>query len=106
MAFINALYNLWPNGDEKIPGLRDGMAASAQAVFVKYGVTTPLLIAHVMAWRHAANVYCQQLQLFYKREICDGACRCVCDRSWDRRGRHPDYTAFYRRSVQISWQFG
>jgi hypothetical protein len=33
MAFINTLYNLWPDGDEKIPGLRDGIAASARAVF-------------------------------------------------------------------------
>lgn len=49
MAFINTLYNLWPNGDEKIPGLRDGMAASAEAVFRKYGISTPLLAAHVMA---------------------------------------------------------
>jgi putative chitinase len=49
MAFINTLYNLWPNGDEKIPGLRDGIAATAQAVFSKYGITSPLLIAHVMA---------------------------------------------------------
>jgi hypothetical protein len=24
MAFINTLYHLWPSGDEKIPGLRDG----------------------------------------------------------------------------------
>jgi putative chitinase len=49
MAFINTLYNLWPNGDEKILGLRDGMAASAQAVFQKYGIDSPLLVAHVMA---------------------------------------------------------
>ena len=49
MAFINTLYNLWPNGDEKIPGLRDGIAASAQAVFQKYGIDSPLLVAHVMA---------------------------------------------------------
>ncbi|MEA2818403.1 MAG: putative chitinase [Bradyrhizobium sp.] len=49
MALINTLYNLWPNGDGKIPGLRDGIAASAQAVFAKYGITTPLLIAHIMA---------------------------------------------------------
>jgi putative chitinase len=49
MPFINTLYNLWPNGDEKIPGLRDGIAASAQAVFQKYGIDSPLLIAHVMA---------------------------------------------------------
>jgi len=25
MAFINTLYNLWPNGDSRIPGLRDGI---------------------------------------------------------------------------------
>lgn len=49
MAFINSLYNLWPNGDERVPGLRDGIAASAPAVFVKYGIDSPLLIAHVMA---------------------------------------------------------
>lgn len=49
MAFINTLYNLWPNGDEKVAGLRDGIAASAQAVFSKYGIDSPLLVAHVMA---------------------------------------------------------
>jgi putative chitinase len=49
MPFINTLYNLWPNGDEKIPGLRDGIATSAPAVFQKYGIDSPLLIAHVMA---------------------------------------------------------
>ena len=49
MAFINTLYNLWPNGDEKVAGLRDGIAASAPAVFAKYGINSPLLIAHVMA---------------------------------------------------------
>jgi putative chitinase len=49
MAFVNTLYKLWPNGDEKIPGLRDGMAASAQAVFRKYGIDSPLLAAHAMA---------------------------------------------------------
>jgi putative chitinase len=49
MPFINTLYNLWPNGDEKIPDLRDGIAGSAQAVFSKYGIDSPLLVAHVMA---------------------------------------------------------
>lgn len=49
MAFINTLYNLWPNGDQKIRGLRDGIAASAPAVFKKYKIDTPLLVAHVMA---------------------------------------------------------
>ncbi len=49
MAFINTLYNLWPHGDEKIPGLRDGIAVSAPDVFAKYGIDGPLLVAHVMA---------------------------------------------------------
>lgn len=50
MAFINMLYNLWLHGDEKVPGLRDGIARSAVAVFDKYGlIGSPLLIAHVMA---------------------------------------------------------
>src|SRR5258705_9422466 len=49
MAFINTIYNLWPNGDERVPGLRDGIAMSAQPVFEKYGIDTPLVVAHVMA---------------------------------------------------------
>lgn len=47
--FATALMRLWPHGDEKIPGLRAGMIASAPAVFARYGVNTPLLVAHVMA---------------------------------------------------------
>jgi putative chitinase len=49
MAFINALYNLWPSGDKLIPGLRDGMATAAPAVFEKYGFNSNLLVAHLMA---------------------------------------------------------
>lgn len=49
MAFINILYNLWPHGDSKVTGLRDGMAKSAPIVFPKYGITTSLVVAHVMA---------------------------------------------------------
>ena len=49
MAFINTLYNLWPSGDTHIPGLRDSIARTAPAVFAKYGITSNLLIAHVMA---------------------------------------------------------
>lgn len=49
MAFINVLYNLWPHGDSVVPGLRDGMAKSAAVVFPKYGITTSLVVAHVMA---------------------------------------------------------
>ena len=49
MTFINTLYNLWPNGDHVIPGLRDGIAKAAPIVFPKYGIDSPLLIAHLMA---------------------------------------------------------
>ena len=49
MAFINTLYNLWPNGDKLIPGLRDGIANAAPTVFPKYGIDSDLLIAHFMA---------------------------------------------------------
>lgn len=48
MAFVNALFNLWPRGDNLIPGLRDGIAAAAPVVFPKYGITSNLLVAHVM----------------------------------------------------------
>jgi putative chitinase len=47
--FINTLYNLWPSGDKLIPGLRDGIANAAPIVFPKYGITSNLLVAHVMA---------------------------------------------------------
>lgn len=49
VTFGEALSRLWPNGDAKIPGLRAGIIASAPSVFAKYGITTPLLAAHVMA---------------------------------------------------------
>jgi putative chitinase len=48
-SFGEALARLWPSGDAKISGLRAGMIASAPAVFAKYGITTQLLAAHVMA---------------------------------------------------------
>jgi putative chitinase len=47
-SFGEALTRLWPHGDEKIPGLRAGMIASAPSILSRYGVTTPLLVAHVM----------------------------------------------------------
>lgn len=49
MTFINALYNLWPHGDSVVSGLRNGVAKSAPIVFPKYGITTSLVVAHVMA---------------------------------------------------------
>jgi putative chitinase len=43
------LRRLWPQGDSRVPGLVSGMAQSSEAVFQRYGITTPLLVAHVMA---------------------------------------------------------
>lgn len=40
---------MWPHGDEHIPSLRAGIAASSARVFAKFGVTTWLQAAHVMA---------------------------------------------------------
>jgi putative chitinase len=48
-SFGEALLRLWPNGDVRIPALRAGIIAAAPAVFAKYGIATPLLVAHVMA---------------------------------------------------------
>src|SRR4051812_35287459 len=46
--FSTALNTLWPNGDERIPGLRAGMIESAPSVFEKYGFDSQV-IAHFMA---------------------------------------------------------
>ena len=48
-SFGEALSRLWPNGDEKIAGLRAAMIQTAPGVFQKYDIASPLLVAHVMA---------------------------------------------------------
>lgn len=40
---------MWPKGNEKVPGLVEGIASSAPAVFAKYGITSQLVVAHLMA---------------------------------------------------------
>lgn len=47
--FAAALRKLWPHGDAKIPGLVEGMIASAAIVFPKYGLSSDLAICHAMA---------------------------------------------------------
>lgn len=42
------LQHQWPHGDQHVPGLMEGIAATAPAVFAKYGITTPLVVAHMM----------------------------------------------------------
>ncbi len=47
--FGTVLTKLWPNGDKRIPGLRAGMIANAAEAFATHDISSPLLIAHVMA---------------------------------------------------------
>lgn len=53
MLTFEILKRRWPNGDQHIPGLIEGIVASAQAVFEKYEITKcknpSLVIAHMMA---------------------------------------------------------
>lgn len=39
----------WPHGDQHVPGLLEGIVKSAPVVFPKYGLDTPLTVAHAMA---------------------------------------------------------
>lgn len=39
----------WPHGDQHVPGLIEGIVASAPTVFKKYDLDTKLVIAHAMA---------------------------------------------------------
>jgi len=43
------LRKLWPNGNSKISGLIEGIVASAPEILPKYGIVSPLLLAHFMA---------------------------------------------------------
>jgi putative chitinase len=47
--FSAAFKKLWPHADKYIPGLTDGIIASAPIVFPKYGLTTDLTICHALA---------------------------------------------------------
>lgn len=46
---IDMLRRLWPHGDSKVPGLVEGIIASAPTVFPKYGITSDLVLAHFIA---------------------------------------------------------
>lgn len=49
MITLTMMQRRWPLGDLRVPGLVEGIVASAPAVFEKYGLTTPLVVAHAMA---------------------------------------------------------
>ncbi len=49
MLTLAILKERWPNGNQHIPGLLEGIVATAPTVFATYGLTSPLLVAHAMA---------------------------------------------------------
>ena len=49
MLTLETMQRRWPNGDQHIPGLREGIVETAPAIFAKYGLSAPLLVAHAMA---------------------------------------------------------
>lgn len=46
---VEIMRRRWPHGDQHIPGLVEGIVTASAAVFEKYGLSTPLIIAHAMA---------------------------------------------------------
>ena len=49
MLTLEIMQRRWPNGDQHIPGLLEGIVAAAPTVFPKYGLLSPLVVAHAMA---------------------------------------------------------
>jgi putative chitinase len=49
MITLEIMNHLWPTGDKKIPGLVEGIVASAPIVFPKYGAASLMVVAHAMA---------------------------------------------------------
>ena len=45
---IEMMRHRWPQGNQHIPGLMEGIVASAPSVFERYGVGEPLVVAHMM----------------------------------------------------------
>jgi putative chitinase len=43
------MHAMWPNGNNKVDGLVEGVLAAAPTVFAKYGLNNDLVIAHAMA---------------------------------------------------------
>jgi putative chitinase len=49
MLTLEMMHAMWPHGNNRIPGLVEGIVAAAPAVFAKYGLNSDLVIAHAMA---------------------------------------------------------
>jgi hypothetical protein len=49
MLTVELMRQMWPQGNSKVPGLIEGIVASAPAVFTKYELNDDLVIAQAMA---------------------------------------------------------
>jgi putative chitinase len=49
MLTIEIMRRRWPNGNQHIPGLIEGIVTTSDEVFPKYGLVTPMTVAHAMA---------------------------------------------------------
>jgi putative chitinase len=49
MLILESMQAMWPNGNNSVPGLVEGIVAAAPTVFPKYGLNSDLAIAHAMA---------------------------------------------------------
>lgn len=49
MLTIDIMHRRWPHGDQHVPGLIEGIVAAAPTILPKYGLASPLLVAHAMA---------------------------------------------------------
>jgi putative chitinase len=49
MLTLEIMHATWPNGDNKVAGLVEGIVAASAAVFPKYRLNSDLVIAHAMA---------------------------------------------------------
>lgn len=49
MLTLDMMKRRWPQGNQHVAGLLEGVVAMAPAVFPKYGVDTPMAVAHFMA---------------------------------------------------------
>jgi putative chitinase len=49
MLTLEIMHAMWPQGDNNVPGLVEGIVATSAVVFPKYGLDSDLVIAHGMA---------------------------------------------------------
>ncbi len=49
MLTLDVMKSRWPCGNQHIPNLLQGIVSAAPVVFEKYGLTSPLVVAHAMA---------------------------------------------------------